>query len=267
MKNSQSKSHLWFTGLLSLLLITSCSKDSVSPIQPTPPDSYSYQVIEEFPHRQDAFTQGLQYLNGFLYESTGLYGRSSLRKVELRTGKVLDSLDVPRQYFAEGLTIFQNRIFQLTWRSFVGFIYRLDDFALVDSFTYSTEGWGLTNDQNYLIMSDGSDTIRFMEPQSFQVTHKVGVTWEGTPVTRLNELEYINGRIYANVWQTDYIVVISPQTGVVDFRINLNNLLNSSVCSQPIDVLNGIAYDATEKRLLVTGKFWCKLFHIELVPQ
>jgi glutamine cyclotransferase len=248
-------------------IFITCSDAPTTPVTPTPPTNYSYQIIEAFPHRQDAFTQGLYYYNGFLYESTGLYGNSTLRKVELTSGTVLDSSALKSQYFAEGLTIFQDKIYQLTWQSNIGFIYRLEDFAVLDSFTYSTEGWGLTHDAMYLIMSDGTDSIRYMEPSNFQEIRKIAVTWQGNPVNRINELEYIDNKIYANIWYTDLIAIISPETGNVISWINLANLLEPTECPQPISVLNGIAYDSASGRLLITGKLWCKLFHIELVAE
>jgi glutamine cyclotransferase len=254
-------------GIFYLSVFVTCSKDPASPVSSAPLSNYTYQIIEEFPHRQDAFTQGLYYYNGFLYESTGLYGNSSLRKVDLTTGTVLDSLALQNQYFAEGMTIFQNRIYQLTWQSNIGFVYQVADFSVLDSFTYSTEGWGLTHNETHLIMSDGSDTIRFMDPTNFQEVKKIGVTWEGESVNRINELEYINNNIYANIWYTDQIAIISPESGNIISWINLADILGFNDCPQPINVLNGIAYDSQAKRLLVTGKLWCKLFHIKLIAE
>jgi len=250
-----------------LSVVVTCSKDPVSPVTSTPPSNYTYQIIEEFPHRQDAFTQGLYYYNGFLYESTGLYGNSSLRKVDLNTGTVLDSFALQNQYFAEGMTIFQNRIYQLTWRSNIGFVYQVDDFSVIDTFSYSTEGWGLTHDDTHLIMSDGTDTIRFINPTNFQEVRKIGVTWEGERVNLINELENIDNYIYANIWYTDRIAIISPESGTVISWINLADILGVNDCPQPINVLNGIAYDSASERLLVTGKLWCKLFHINLIAE
>ena len=266
-KENRNIHSLLTAGILLSVLGFSCSSESENPVAPTPtpPEYYGYQVIQEYPHRQDAFTQGLLYHEGFLYESTGLYGHSSLRKVELATGMVLDSILLDNQYFGEGLTLLGDRLYQITWRSNIAFVYRLQDFTPIDTFTYSTEGWGIANDGSKLIMSDGTNIIRFRDPADFQVTGQISVTYQGEEIDLINELEYINGQIYANIWLTDTIAIISPETGEVISWINLENLLNAGDCPQYIDVLNGIAYDEIGNRLFVTGKQWCKLFHIELI--
>ncbi len=226
---------------------------------------YRYRVVNTYPHDPQAFTQGLEYYNGYLYESTGLEGQSTLRKVELRTGRVLQRHRLLPEIFAEGITIFGNRIYQLTWRNGICFVYDRDTFRVESEFRYSGEGWGLTNDGTYLIMSDGSDTLVFRDPATFGVVRRLKVHANGVPVRDLNELEYIEGEIWANVWQTDLIARISPQTGEVVAWVDLSGLLPEAD-RRNADVLNGIAYDKQNKRIFVTGKLWNKLFEIELVP-
>ena len=226
---------------------------------------YTYQVVQSWPHDPAAFTQGLEFDKGVLYESTGLYGRSSLRKVDLETGKVLQQRDLPSEYFGEGITIFRGKIYQLTWESHKGFIYDLQTFQPIGEFSYTGEGWGLTHDGHFLIMSDGTNQIRFMDPISFQTARTIGVFSEGRPLSNLNELEYIKGEIYANVYETDYIVRLDPGSGKVLGWIDLTGLLSPSDRHHSVDVLNGIAYDETRDRLVVTGKLWPKLFQIRLV--
>ncbi len=222
-----------------------------------------YQVVRTYPHDPGAFTQGLIYLDGYLYESTGLNGRSSLRMTELATGKVLQKQAVPAQYFAEGMTNFGGKLYQLTWQSGKAFVYDRFSFKLLREHTYTGEGWGLTNDGKRLIMSDGSAQLRFIDPQTFAVTGKLTVTDNGRPVSQLNELEYVRGEILANVWQTELIARISPVTGKVLGWIDLTGLLTQAEM-QGTDVLNGIAYDAKQDRLFVTGKLWPKIFEIKL---
>jgi len=218
-----------------------------------------------YPHDPRAFTQGLEYRDGFLYEGTGLEGHSSLRKVELQTGRVLQETQLESDYFGEGITVFQDRILQLTWRSEKGFIYERDSFHLLCSFQYPGEGWGLANDGKQICMSDGSAQIRFWDPHTLRETRRVTVHDGDAAVERLNELEIVGGEIYANVWLTDRIVRISPNDGRVLGWIDLSGLLSPAERTHA-DVLNGIAYDAAGKRLFVTGKLWPKLFQIEVVP-
>ena len=225
---------------------------------------YTYEVVNTFPHDPEAFTQGLIYHEGVLYESTGLYGASALRRVELQTGRVLQQVAVPREYFAEGLTLFQGRLFQLTWQAQKGFIYDQQSFRQAGEFSYTGEGWGLTHDGESLIMSDGSHQIRFLDPATFQVRRTISVNDQGRPIQRLNELEYIRGEIYANIWQTDRIVRIDPASGRILGWIDLAGLLSSQDRRREVDVLNGIAYDEANDRLFVTGKLWPKLFEIRL---
>jgi glutamine cyclotransferase len=232
---------------------------------PAPP-TYVYQVVKTYPHDRAAFTQGLLLLDGFLYESTGLNGQSSLRKVELETGRVLQRQAVPQQYFAEGLANFGNDLIQLTWQSNVAFVYDRATFRQKRTFSYPGEGWGLTTDGNRLVMSDGTATIRFLDPATFRETGRIQVTDRGRPVIYLNELEMVKGEIFANIWQTDRIARINPQTGQVVGWIDLSGLLDQREL-QFGAVLNGIAYDARADRLFVTGKLWPRLFEIKLLPQ
>lgn len=233
----------------------------------TPTPEYGYRVINTFPHDPQAFTQGLVYLDGVLYESTGLRGQSSVRRVELSTGRVVDKRSVLPLYFAEGLTVKDDRVFQLTWTSGLGFVYDRETLNLVREFRYGGEGWGMTHDGTSLIVSDGSSTLYFWDPETFRESRRMTVRDSRGRVEDLNELEYIDGEIYANVWMTDRIARISPETGRVSSWIDLSGLLPPEQRSGREDVLNGIAYDAEGKRLFVTGKLWPKVFEIELVPK
>jgi glutamine cyclotransferase len=227
--------------------------------------TYSYKIKNSWPHDSRAYTQGLIFHDGVLWESTGQYGESSLRKVELKTGKVIKQISVPRNYFAEGMTVFHNKVFQLTWQEHKGFIYDPDTFQKQGEFTYTGEGWGLTHDDESLIMSDGTDKIRFLDASTLRTTRTISVTDRGEPVHELNELEYIKGEIYANVYQTDRIARIEPKTGKILGWIDLTGLLAVTDRTGGEDVLNGIAYDSKGRRLFVTGKMWPKLFEIEIV--
>jgi glutamine cyclotransferase len=228
--------------------------------------NYTYEIVRSWPHDPAAYTQGLVYHQGALYESTGLVGASSLRKVELESGAVLKKVDVPPPYFAEGLAIFEGRAFQLTWQHNQGLIYDLSSFQLLDALDYQNEGWGLTQDGRSLIMSDGTDQLRFLDPATYQIQRSVQVLDRGLPVSRINELEFIKGSIYANIWLTDEIIMINPQTGQVTGKIDLGGLLKPADRTPSTDVLNGIAYDAAGDRLFVTGKNWPLLFEIKLIP-
>jgi glutaminyl-peptide cyclotransferase len=229
------------------------------------PASYGYRVVRIYPHDPQAFTQGLIYLGGHLYESTGLNGHSSLRKVDLQTGTVLQRHDLSEQYFGEGLTNWGNTLIQLTWKAQTGFVYDRGTFRLLRTFHYDGEGWGLTQDGADIILSDGSSSLRFLDPQSFQEVKRITVTDGGVEVHELNELEYVRAHIYANVWQTDLIAIISPKDGKVVGWIDLTGLRPVSVRGNSDAVLNGIAFDAARNRLFVTGKLWPKLFEIQLV--
>lgn len=227
----------------------------------------TYRIIHTYPHDQHAFTQGLVYLDGHLYESTGIKGQSTLREEDLETGRIQRMQAVSDQYFAEGLTDWKSTLIQLTWQSHVAFVYDRATFRLLRTFHYDGEGWGLTHDAKSLILSDGTATLRFFDPETFKEVRRITVTDHGKPVTELNELEFIHGEIYANVWHTDRIARISPATGRVVDWIDLKGLMPRSQLSDDGAVLNGIAYDAAHNRLLVTGKLWPKIFEITLVPE
>lgn len=230
------------------------------------PRADTFKIVHTYPHDADAFTQGLVYLDGHLYESTGLNGKSSVRIVDLASGRVLKKYDLANKYFGEGLTNWGNDLIQLTWQAELGFVYDRSTLAWKKSFAYKGEGWGLTHDDRQLILSDGTPVLRFIDPQSFAEKRKVTVTDEkGQPVSNLNELEYIHGEVYANIWQTDEIVRISPQSGKILGRIDLTGLIDKAELASSDAVLNGIAYDANTDRLFVTGKLWPKLFEIKVV--
>lgn len=231
------------------------------------PAEYTYAVVHVFPHDRTAFTQGLEYRGGFLYEGTGLNGRSSLRKVKLETGEVLQHVDLGSEFFGEGITVFGEEIVQVTWQSQAGFVYGLNDFHLRRRFTYPGEGWGMTNDGRQIFLSDGSDQIRVWDPRTFAEKRRIHVHDGAQPLKELNELEYVDGEIYANVWQTDRIARISPASGAVLGWIDLSGLLSPMYRAGSVDVLNGIAYDSARKRLFVTGKLWPSVFEIRLVPK
>ena len=278
--------------LIPVMLVTgfvmvACAPASAVPVEPfvsslvvpspTPPASVlglsaapdlTFKVVNTYPHDRAAYTQGLIVDEGVLYEGTGLKGRSSLRRVELESGNVLHSVELGPEYFGEGVTTWNDQIIQLTWKSHLGFVYDKTTFRLLKTFTYPTEGWGLTHNGASLIMSDGTSTLHFMDPVTFQETKRITVTDQGQPVVNLNELEYVRGEILANVWQTDRIARIAPETGQVIGWIDLTGLLSQSDRLPSADaVLNGIAYDAGRDRLFVTGKLWPKLFEIKLVPR
>jgi len=227
---------------------------------------YGYSVVNVYPHDPGAFTQGLEYLDGVLYEGTGQHGESSIRKVRLETGEVLQRRDVPRQYFGEGITIWRTSLFQLTWQSGVAFEYHRDTFLPRRTFKYAGEGWGLTHDADGLVMSDGTDILRFLDPETFAERRRVRVSALGRPVGNLNELEFVKGELFANLWQTDILARIDATSGRVTGWVDLRGLLRPGE-RLGTDVLNGIAYDAPRDRLFVTGKLWPKLFEIRLVPR
>lgn len=229
------------------------------------PPVYGYEIVNVFPHDPAAFCQGLLFRDGFLFESTGRYGGSSLRRVKLESGRVLKHVALSPRLFGEGIALFGDDVIQLTWRSRLGIIYDADSFARRGTFRYTGEGWGITSVGERLVMSDGSSTLRFLDPETFRVLHTITVHSGGVPVDRLNELEYVEGEIYANVWESDRIARISPTTGEVLGWIDLGGLLARRERVSRDAVLNGIAYDAGSKRLFVTGKLWPKLFEIRLV--
>jgi len=224
------------------------------------------EVLSKFEHDPNSFTQGLQYFNGFLYESTGLKGESSLRKIDPATGRVLRQTNLEGEYFAEGLTIFKKRIYQITWTNNVCFVYDIDNFKQLKTFRYSGEGWGLTNDGKSIIMSDGTNMLKFINPETFELEKSIAVVdAEMNPVHYLNELEMLNGEIWANIWQSDKIVRIDPKTGTVFGWIDLSPLRSFVKMTDRIDVLNGIAYDTTHDKIYVTGKYWSWIFEVKIL--
>lgn len=225
---------------------------------------YGYEVVNTWPHDTEAYTQGLVFNDGKLLEGTGRVGRSSLRLVELETGKMLKKVNVPSPYFAEGITLLKGKIYQLTWQDQRGFIYDASSFEKIGEFKYGGEGWGLANDGSSLILSDGSNQVRFLDPDNYQVRKTIAVFDGSTPVNSINELEYVRGEIYANIWHEDRIARIDAQTGRVAGWIDLAGLLPRNEVNNEEAVLNGIAYDETSGRLFVTGKLWPKLFEIRL---
>lgn len=268
---------------LAVMSSVACSR--ARPDEPAPVVNYSYKVIQSYPHDRRAFTQGLVYEDGALYESTGLYGQSALAKRDLKTGKTLKVTRLAKRHFGEGITLFKDKIIQLTWRENTGFVYKKDTFTLLQEFTYPTEGWGITHDGKRLIYSDGTTTLRFLDPNTFTETRRIEVRDQGRPVQSLNELEYVapppsgvidsqpgaagpqgfeaGPQIFANVWPTDQIVVIDPKTGQVTGRLDLSKLYPRPEDSEA--VLNGIAWIPETNHLLVTGKLWPKVYEIELV--
>jgi glutaminyl-peptide cyclotransferase len=233
-----------------------------------PIPEYGYEIVHIFPHDGTAFTEGLLYRDGFLYESTGLPGRSSIRKVRLETGQVVQQRTVPRPYFGEGIVAQKNRLIQLTYTTQIGFIYDLDTLTLRGTFHYPGQGWSMTQDGKHILMDDGTPEIRFWNSETLQEISRIRVTANGEPVENLNELEWVNGEIYANVWHTDRIARINPASGKVVGWIDLTGLLpKADFLPEPEgveQVLNGIAYDSKQNRLFVTGKYWPKLFEIQL---
>ena len=258
----------------SLFLLSSCSETQNSGSNPdkalgsaekkTSKSQDSFTVLNSFPHDPTAFTQGLVYRDGFLYESTGLHGKSSLRKTNPATGKVLAKIDLPQEFFGEGLTIIGESIYQLTWKSGQGFIYGRENLKRKGSFAYSMEGWGLTDDGTQLIMSDGTEKLYFLSPESFEVAKVLRVKENGAPVPRLNELEYVDGKIYCNIWHSDDIVVVDPESGMVEKRINLGQLRERLSLVNKAGALNGIAWKSSSGTFLITGKNWSEVFEIKV---
>jgi glutamine cyclotransferase len=258
MNPSLSKFFVTFSTLIGL---------SVSPIafsQDSIP-RYGYQIINTFPHNIDSFTQGLIYHEGFLFEGTGKKGQSSLSKINVDDGEILMSKPLSRRYFGEGIEVVGDKIFQLTWQGNIVFVYDKSTLESIGSYYNATEGWGLAYDGAHLILSDGTATLQFMDTENFAVKRTVTVTLNGNPIDYLNELEYINGEVWANVWQTDFIVRIDPETGVVNSFIDLAGLSDKTSLGSSEAVLNGIAWDASQERLFITGKHWANLFEITLV--
>ncbi len=245
--------------MLSLALLA----QAVSQSESTP--VYTYKIVNLFPHDPQAFTQGLFYHDGFLYEGTGLNGRSSLRKVKLETGEVVQKVNLAPEFFGEGITLAGDEVVQLTWKAHKGFVYRASDFHLLREFSYPGEGWGLTAHGNEIFMSDGTAELRVLDAKTLREKRRLKVNDGGKPVVELNELEFVEGEIFANVWQTDRIARISPRTGKVLGWIDLQGLLNPMYRRTSDAVLNGIAYDPAAKRLFVTGKLWPNIYEIQLV--
>ncbi len=235
------------------------------------PQVYHYKIVNVYPHDTGAYTQGLEYHKGFLYESTGKNGESSLRKVDLKTGKVVQKIDLPNEYFSEGMTIFGDKIYQLTWQNNIGFVYNLSDFKQLNTFKYnkSKEGWGLTNDGQNLIKTDGTDQVWFLDPQSQAELKHIEAYTNEQNVPNLNELEFIDGKVYANVYQKNIVLILNPINGAIEGIIDFNDLEKEMRKTQNLvnqdEVLNGIAYDKENNRIFVTGKHWGKLFEIQII--
>jgi glutaminyl-peptide cyclotransferase len=278
-------SFIWLCLALGLIILSSCAQnqnktDSLPPLTNSKPPvstptfspsqlekipTYSYRIVEVFPHDSASYTEGLAYNNGLIYESSGLYGLSDLHETTLETGRAIKVRKLPDAYFAEGIAIYQNEIIQLTWKSKLGFVYNLETFTLNEVFTYDGEGWGLTCDGEQLIKSDGTDNLSFWDPRTLQAFGSLQVTDSGKPIDNLNELEFVKGEILANIWQTDKIAIINPRDGKVTSWLDLTGLLQSSGFKGEADVLNGIAYDSQNDRLFVTGKLWPYLFEIRII--
>lgn len=234
-----------------------------------PPVIYNYEVINEYPHDATAFTQGLEIHNEFFYESTGNYGKSSLRKVKMQTGEILQRVNLDKKYFAEGITILNNKIYQLTWKEEIGFVYDLETMKVIDTFRYgqSREGWGLTHNVKFLIKSDGTESIWFLDTGNLKEVTKIEAYTDKRKAEKLNELEFIKGKIYANIWQQNAILIIDPVTGAIEGIANLKGLQDKVGQQGDDNVLNGIAYDQAADRLFVTGKNWKKVYEIKLTEK
>jgi glutaminyl-peptide cyclotransferase len=252
--------------ILTLFLLHHAPLVAQSPTHQHPPE-YTYTVVHAFPHDPAAFTQGLAYRDGFLYEGTGLNGRSSLRQVRLETGEVLQHVDLAPEFFGEGIALVQDKIIQLTWQSQTGFVYDLRTFRHLRQFSYPGEGWGLASRGSELFMSDGTSDIRILDAATFKEKRRIHVRDRARPVDQLNELEFVEGQLFANIWQTNRIARISPQTGEIVGWIDLSGLLSPMYRLEAGAVLNGIAYDPSRKRLFVTGKLWPRVFEIRLSPE
>ncbi len=247
--------------------LTSCSKAEQKPPARKRIPVYGVKVINTYPHDPAAFTEGLVISDGVMYESTGQKGKSSLRRVGLTTGEILQIRNLPDTLFGEGLTAVDDRLIQLTWLSHIGMVYERASFNLLKQFSYLTEGWGLTYDGTHVIMSDGTSTLQLLDPETLEYVGSIEVRANGGPAGRLNELEYVKGEILANLWPTSQIARIDARTGEVTGWIDGSGLLSNADYQRQVDVLNGIAYDAGTDKLYVTGKYWPKLFEIELVER
>ena len=234
---------------------------------PAAPRTYTYRVIESYPHSTDSYTQGLLFADGVMWEGTGEYGHSRLQRIDLETGRTDVVATLPRSEFGEGIALLDGKIYQLTWENNKAYVYDAATGRQLRTFAYAGEGWGLTTAGERLYMSDGSEYLRILDPETIRVQRSVPVTFRGAPVQLLNELEWIDGKIWANVYVTDQIVIIDPASGIVEGVIDLRGLLPDEEIAPDTDVLNGIAYDAASERIFVTGKRWSKLFEIEIIPQ
>ncbi|MFM9852205.1 MAG: glutaminyl-peptide cyclotransferase [Sphingomonadaceae bacterium] len=250
---------------LALIMMSGCGATKAPPAPPPPIQIDEFRVTALYPHDRSAFTEGLFYRDGHLYESTGLEGKSTISKVDLKTGKILKSTRIPRALFGEGIVDWQSQIISVTWKTGVGFRWDINTFAPVSRFTYKGEGWGMTQDGTNLILSDGTPTIRFLDPETFAERKSIRVTFKGRPIPDLNELEWVKGKIFANVWQSNFIVVIDPASGTIERVLDMSPLVKASGRGSGGDVLNGIAYDAETGRLWVTGKNWPTLFELKPV--
>ena len=237
------------------------------PASPHRPQEYTFAIVAVYPHDTSAFTQGLAYRDGFLYEGTGREGQSSLRKVRLETGEIVQQVNLEPDLFGEGITLLNDKVIQLTWKSGIGFVYDLNSFRLLRRFSYSGEGWGLATNGRELFLSDGTPEIRVLDGETFQEKRRIKVHEGSTAVDQLNELEFVEGQVFANLWHSNRVARISPKTGDVVGWINLAGLLSPMYRLEPEAVLNGIAYDPIRKRLFVTGKLWPRIFEIKLSPK
>lgn len=243
------------------------NSDNAASVQVVEPVQYTYRVRKVYPHATDAYTQGLQYVDGTLWEGTGQNGASRITKTDLATGRTTEFARLPRTDFGEGITLLNDKIYQLTWQSNKAYVYEAATGRELQTFRYAGEGWGLTTDGTNLYMTDGSEKIHTIAPADFKRTGRITVTYRGEPMQLLNELEWIDGRIWANVYTTDYVLIIHPETGVVEGIIDFTGLLPESDRTPATDVLNGIAHDSATGRIFVTGKNWPKLFEIEIIPK
>jgi glutamine cyclotransferase len=270
-RSNPSRLYLLLLPAALLLIASCCAADSTTHGQEMGSvPVFGYEIVNSYPHDPMAFTQGLVYdRDDVIYEGTGLYGRSSLRRADLKTGRVLQQISLPGELFGEGIVLWGERIVQLTWQSGLGLVYGKENLTQIRRFEYRTEGWGLTHDNHSLIMSDGSNILHILDPETFRETGRINVTASDRPLNSLNELEYIKGEIYANIWPTSQIAIISPETGKLRGEIDLTGILSDGyVVGRDVDVLNGIAYDAESDRIFVTGKLWPRLYEIRLVgPQ
>ena len=257
------------TILIAFATLVSCGgvRKQTSVSQSVEPLFYTYEVVAEYPHQRTSYTQGLQFVDGELWEGTGEYGHSQLLRTDLATGKVLQSKKLSKEEFGEGITVLGDKIYQLTWLNGKLHIYDKATLRHLATHTYKGEGWGLTTDGEKLYMSDGTNYIRVLNPKTLAQERRFGVTLRGQSLQNLNELEWIDGKIWANVYTTDYIVIINPENGAVEGVVDLSGILPASEQDSKTDVLNGIAYDATTKRIFVTGKNWSKLFEIRVISQ